>query len=45
MKRFACLVLVSLLAGCAHGDLKAPCSHPAVALFASSCGPLSPINR
>lgn len=38
------LVLALLLASCAHEDLKAPCRHPALTLFADDCGPLRPVQ-
>lgn len=44
MKRVLLLLVALLLSSCAHDDLKAPCRHPALALFAGDCGPLSPIN-
>lgn len=44
MKRASLLLIVLLLSSCAHDDLKAPCKHPSLALFASDCGPLGPIN-
>lgn len=45
MKRLVLLACVLLLSGCAHDAKKAPCTHPTLALFASGCGPLVPLNR
>lgn len=44
MKRLVMVMLVLGLAGCAHQDLKAPCRHPAAALFVGGCGPSRPIQ-
>jgi hypothetical protein len=45
MSRLLLLMLATLLlVGCAHDDLKAPCRHSALALFARDCGPVRPVQ-
>ncbi len=44
MKRAAAALLLALLGGCAHQDLKPPCSHPAALLGLGGCGPLHPVQ-
>ena len=43
MKR-SIFVLLLLLAGGSHDELKAPCTHPSTALFGGGCGPLTPVQ-
>jgi hypothetical protein len=44
--RRAALALLAalLLAGCAHQDLKAPCRHALLGMFAGACGPIRPVQ-
>ncbi len=44
MNRAAVLMLVVLLASCAHHDLKPPCSHPAALFAVGGCGPLRQVQ-
>jgi hypothetical protein len=44
MKRALIAVLAVLcLTSCAHGELKAPCTHPTFAAL-TDCGPLKPVQ-
>jgi len=44
MSRVLLLMLAAVLAGCAHQDLKPPCTHPAALLGLVGCGPLHPVQ-
>lgn len=44
MRRAVRLMLIVLLAGCSHHDLRPPCSHPAALLGFGGCGPLRPVQ-
>jgi hypothetical protein len=44
VKRLAVALLLVLLAGCSHQDLKPPCIHPSLADAMGGCGPVRPIQ-